>query len=475
MSANAVLEFAREKNLRSVDLKFTDLVGRWRHRTVPAALLNEDLLSDGVAFDGSSVPGFATLEASDLKIKPDCTTMIVDPVWDVPTLSLICDVIEADSNQPFAMDPRHVAKEAEKYMVSTGIADQSYWGIELEFYILESAVFGQDRMCGYYYIESGEASTQREGDTTKSLGYSNRPKRGYHTIPPADTLYNLRAEMSQVLDDCGVRVTSHNHEVGGPGQMEFAIHHEPLVKSADNVCLARYLIKNIAVKKGKTVTFMPRLMKEEATNAMHIHQSLTRKGEPILYDQHGYAQLSETALHFIGGILKHTPALMGFVAASTNSYKRFFARSEEPTKLTFSRGNRSACIRIPGYASTPEQKHIEYRAPDSTCNIYLAVSAILMAGLDGIQRKVDPTAEGFGPFEVDVEDLDEKEKAKLKSLPTSLRRALTSLEQDHEFLTKSNVFTDDLITRWIHYKIENEVLPVEMSTHPFEYCLYYDS
>jgi len=474
VSVGRVSKFARERNVRMIDLKFTDLIGRWRHVTLPIRKLDGQLFTEGAAFDGSSVPGFKSVEASDLSILPDPGTIALDPFSHVPTLSMICNVVESDSKKPFSGDPRHIAKKAEGYLVRSGIADQSYWGLELELYVFDSIRYRQDRMFGYYYIKSREGSSDDQDGKEPSLGYNLPPRGGYYAIPPSDTLYDLRMEMMEALEECGVAAISHHHEGGGLGQMEFAVAHEPLMKAADTAMLAKYVIKNVAVRHGKTATFMPKPVNHEATNALHVHQSLVQAGEPIFYDSQGYAQLSKTAMYYIGGVLRHASALLALTASSTNSYKRLLPGYEEPTTLSFSSANRTACIRIPSSGASPRAKRIEYRAQDASCNIYLALAAILMAGLDGIQDKIDPITEGFGPFDVDIDKLSQEERTSIKSLPCSLREALQCLEAEHEFLTRGGVFDEDFIKRWINYKTQMEVVPVETCVHPYEYYLYYD-
>jgi len=468
------LQFAREQEVEMVDLKFCDLFGRWHHLTIPVSQFDASVFTRGVAFDGSSVPGFKTLEAGDMVLIPDADTLLIDRFWQQKTMSFICSAYEADTLELFKNDPRNVAYRTEQFLRSTGIADQSLWSPEFEFYIFDNITYINDINLSCYQIDSVEADWNTGADEEQNLGNKIPRHGGYHAIPPLDNLYNLRAMMVKYIENIGVPVRYHHHEVGGPGQSEIEIHHHPLLKAGDVTMMVKYIIKMAANEHKKTVTFMPKPLYNEAGSGMHIHIQLRQQGRNLFYDEAGYAGLSETALYFIGGVLHHGSALLAFTNPSTISYKRLVPGFEAPVKAIFGLANRSAAIRIPKYANTAETKRIEFRPPDATCNIYLALSALLLAGIDGIKNRIDPVAQGFGPYDINIFDIPPAEKKKIRSLPTSLKEALDALRDDHEFLLAGDIFSETLIESWIDHKLNKEFNMVRSRPHPYEISLYYD-
>ncbi|MBC7227077.1 MAG: type I glutamate--ammonia ligase [Thermoflexales bacterium] len=461
-------QFIQRHDIQMVDLKFTDLGGRWHHLTLPVSQFTPALIEEGVGFDGSAV-GLKSVKAGDMVLVPDLTTGFMDPFWEAPTLSFICTTLEADTRAVFANDPRNIARRAEEWMRETGIADESRWGPELEFYVFDRVAYeyGPNR-CGYR-VESAEADW---GDGAPS-GHAIPLHGGYHAIPPKDTLYNLRTEMTRHLEAMGIPVKYHHHEVGGPGQCEIETPMMGLVQAGDAVMVIKYVTKMVARAHGLTVTFMPKPLYGEAGNGLHFHQQLFQGGRNLFYDPQGYSLLSRTALQYIGGLLAHGPAVLALTNPSTNSYRRLVPGYEAPVLAFFSAGNRTAAVRIPRYATKPEKVRIEFRPPDATCNIYLALAAQLLAGLDGIRQEINPTEGGFGPIEADVFSWDEERRAAIRPLPTTLSDALDALEADHEFLCAGGVFSEDLIGRWIAARREEE-LAVRIRPHPYEVKLYYD-
>ncbi len=468
------LAYASQKNIEMVDLKFCDLFGRWHHLTIPVSQFDETVFTKGVAFDGSSVPGFKKLEAGDMVLVPDIDTMLIDKFWDQPTLSFICSAYEADSLALFNNDPRNVAYRAEQYLKSTGLADTSLWSPEFEFYIFDSITYMNDINLAFYRIDSEEADWNSGVEEEQNLGHKIPRQGGYHAIPPLDNLFNLRAKMVQYIEECGIPVRYHHHEVGGPGQSEIEIHHHPLLKAGDVTMTVKYIIHMVANRYNKTVTFMPKPLYNEAGSGMHIHVQLWKDGRNLFYDENGYAGLSQTALYFIGGVLTHGPALLAFTNPSTISYKRLVPGFEAPVKAIFGLANRSAAIRIPKYDNTMETKRFEFRPPDATCNIYLAIAALLMAGIDGVIKQIDPTKQGFGPYDINIFNIPKSEQDKIKSLPASLKEALDALADDHEFLLAGDIFSEQLIETWIDHKLNKEFNEVRRRPHPYEMSLYYD-
>jgi glutamine synthetase len=463
-------EFIRTHDVRMIDLKYTDLWGRWHHVTLPASQFTPQLFVEGVGFDASSV-GLKPLKAGDMITVPDLSTGFLDPFWDAPTLAFLCSAKEADTLLDFPRDPRNIARRAEEYLCQQGFADASRWGPEFEFYIFDSVAFENEIYRAGYRLESPEGfwNSPRGG-----LGHYIPMHGGYHAHAPQDSLYNLRSEICLKLEAMGVPIRYHHHEVGGPGQVEIETALMGLMESADATMKVKYVAKMTAAAYGQTATFMPKPLFGEAGNGMHFHQMLVRDGLSLFYDPAGYAGLSQTALHYIGGLLAHGPALLALTNPSTNSFRRLVPGYEAPVNLFFSLGNRSAAVRIPKYAKNPHKQRIEYRPPDATCNVYLALAAQLMAGIDGILNEIDPTAEGFGPFDSNIFTWSEEERKKIKGLPTTLGQALEALDADHEFLLAGDVMDARFIADWIDYKRTREYLEVRDRPHPYEMALYFD-
>jgi len=457
------------KEVQIVDLRFTDLPGIWQHFSIPARELTEELFEEGIGFDGSSIRGFQEIHESDMLLMLDPTTAFVDSIPEVPTLAIICDVYDPVTRQPYSRDPRYIAKKAEAYLKQTGIADVSYWGPEAEFFIFSNVRYGSSANASFYYVDSPEGwwNSGKEGP---NLGGQIPPKRGYFPVPPADTLQDVRSKMVLALEAAGVPVEVHHHEVATAGQAEIDMRFGPLTRMADNLMIYKYIVKNIARKNGLTATFMPKPLFEDNGSGMHVHQSLWKGEKNIFYDEAGYAQISDLARYYIGGLLKHAPALLGLVAPTTNSYRRLVPGFEAPVILAYSQRNRSAACRIPVYSKSPRAKRIEFRPPDPSANPYLTFAALLMAGLDGIQNRIDPGE----PMDKDLYGLPPEEAKQLKQVPGSLAEVLNALEKDHEFLLKGDVFTEDVLEAWITYKRQVEVDPVRLRPHPYEFFLYYD-
>ena len=470
MKAKDVLEFAKKNKVEIVDLKFIDVPGLWQHFSISTSEFTEDLFENGIGFDGSSIRGFQTIDESDMLLFPDPDTAFMDPFTELPTLSLICNVRDPVTGEAYARDPRYVAQKAEKYLKSTGLADISYWGPEIEFYILDSIRFDQSYNYGYYYIDSEEGFWNSGNGDKPNLGYKPRYKEGYFPVPPMDHLQDIRSEMLRTLEKCGVVVEIHHHEVGTAGQTEIDMRYTTLTRMADQVMMYKYIIKNVARKRGKTVTVMPKPIFQDNGSGMHTHQSLWKGGKNIFYDKKNYGLISDTARHYIGGILKHADALCGIVAPTTNSYRRLVPGYEAPINLVYSQRNRSACVRIPIYSTSEKAKRLEFRTPDPSCNPYFSFPAQLMAGLDGIRNKIEPPK----PIDKDLYELEPEEAAKVKSVPGSLEQVLDALERDHDFLLKGDVFTKDVIETWLRYKRTKEVDAIRLRPHPYEFALYYD-
>ena len=473
MTPKDVLKLAKEKGAQIVDFRFIDLPGMWQHFSIPMSDFDEGMFSDGLGFDGSSIRGFQTIDESDMLLMPDPDSAQMDPFTAVPTLVLICDVKDPVTGASYTRDPRYVAKKAEAYVKKLGLADTIYIGPELEFFILDSVRFDQSYNFGFYYVDSeaGFWNAGREGTADRpNLGYRPRYKQGYFPVPPADQFQDIRSAMVLALESVGVKIEVHHHEVATGGQAEIDMRFNTLLKMADSVMWYKYCTKNTAKKYGKTVTFMPKPLFQDNGSGMHTHQSLWKDGKNVFYKTGGYADLSETALWYIGGILKHAPALCAFIAPTTNSYRRLVPGYEAPINLAYSQRNRSACVRIPMYSKSEKAKRIEFRTPDPTANPYLAFSACLMAGIDGVQNKIDPGK----PMDKDLYDLPAEEAKAIKQLPGSLDSVLDALEKDHEFLLKGDVFTKDLIENWLEYKRKAEVDAIRLRPHPWEFALYFD-
>lgn len=461
--------FVIENKVKMIDLKFTDLWGRWHHVTLPSAQFTPDLMKEGVGFDGSSV-GLKSVKSGDMALIPDLHTGFLDPFADILTISFLCNTVEADTKKDFPRDPRQIAKKAEKYLADSGIASSSHWGPEFEFYVFNTALFNNSINDASYHFESDEAFWN---NPSGGSGDYIPQHSGYHAIPPRDKHFNLRIQMVSALEDAGVPVKYHHHEVGGPGQCEIETPMLDLIKAADSAMMIKYFVKMICANNGQTATFLPKPLYGEAGNGMHFHQQLFKKNSNLFYDPLSPNLLSQTALFYIGGLLKHAPAVMAFTNPTTNSYRRLIPGFEAPVNCFFSSGNRSAAIRIPKYATKPEMVRFEFRPPDATCNPYLALSAMLLAGIDGIQNKIDPTVEGFGPIDEDIFLWTPEKRKTIKSLPTSLDEALESLASDSEFLTLPGIFDQDLISDWIKAK-QNEISELRGRPHPFEIEKYYD-
>jgi glutamine synthetase len=464
------LNYVKENNIQIIDLKFIDTPGIWQHLSLYQDQIDETAFTDGVPFDGSSIRGWKTINESDMAMVLDPTTAWIDPFMAEPTLSVICSIIEPRTGQPYSRDPRTIAQKAVDYLVTTGLGDTAFFGPEAEFFIFDDVRFDQNQHSGYYYVDSveGRWNSGRE-EPGGNLGYKPRYKEGYFPVAPTDTSQDMRTEMLLTMAKCGVPIEKHHHEVASGGQCELGFRFGTLIKAADDLMTYKYVIKNVAKKYGKTVTFMPKPVFNDNGSGMHTHQSIWKDGKPLFWGD-GYANLSEMALHYIGGLLKHAPALLALTNPSTNSYKRLVPGFEAPVNLAYSQGNRSASIRIPLTGSNPKAKRLEFRCPDATANPYLAFAAMLCAGIDGIKNKIDPGAS----LDVDIYDLSPEELSKVPSTPGSLELALEALEKDHAFLTEPGVFTEDFINTWISYKLDNEVNPMRLRPHPYEFGLYYD-
>jgi glutamine synthetase len=464
-----VLKFIKDNKIQFVDLKFMDFPGQWQHFTVPVSQLDESSFENGFGFDASSIRGWKSINESDMIIIPDPETMFVDPFIKAPSISLICDVYEPATKEKYSRCPRNIAQKAEAYLISTEIADTSYYGPEAEFFVFDDVRFESKPNGSFYFVDSIEGRWNSGRDENPNLGYKPRYKEGYFPVPPTDSLVDLRNEMVINLINCGIEVEAQHHEVASGGQCEIDLKFAPLLKAADQLLLFKYVVKNTAKVNNKTVTYMPKPILGDNGSGMHVHISLWKKDKP-LFAGTGYAGLSETALYFIGGLLKHAASLLAFTNPTTNSYKRLVPGFEAPVNLAYSQRNRSAAIRIPMYSSSPKSKRIEFRCPDPSANPYLAFSAILMAGLDGIINKIDPGE----PLDKDIYDLPPEELKNVPSTPGSLEEALKALAKDHEYLLKGDVFTEDVIETWIKYKMDKEVKPMALQPHPFEFSLYYD-
>ncbi|MBV2167585.1 MAG: type I glutamate--ammonia ligase [Bdellovibrio sp.] len=470
MKAKEVLKFANEKGAKMVDLKFCDMIGTWQHLTVPLHQLTEEAFEDGFGFDGSSIRGWRGIEESDMIIMPDPTTAMMDPFMQVPTLSLICDVCLPETLQPYNRDPRQIVKKAIAYMQSTGIADTAYFGPEAEFFIFDDVRYEQTSNSAFYMIDSDEAAWNTGRDEGgRNLGYKIRSKEGYFPALPTDSQQDLRTEICLELERCGMQVERHHHEVASAGQGEINFRFDTALNMGDKMMWFKYIVRNVAKRYGKTVTFMPKPLFGDNGSGMHIHMSLWKDGKN-LFAGNKYAGLSEMALYYIGGVLKHAPALCGIINPTTNSYKRLVPGFEAPTKLAYSFKNRSAAMRIPNSGPNPKAKRIEFRTPDPAANIYLAEAAILMAGLDGIINKIHPG----DPLDKDIYGLPPQEAAAIPSVPGTLEESLSNLQANGSFLKKGDVFSEDLIETWIQYKIDKEVRPIQQRPVPYEFHLYYD-
>jgi glutamine synthetase len=461
---------ARDASVKIVDLKFVDLPGVWQHFSIPVEDLDEDLFDHGIGFDGSSIRGYQMIHESDMLLVADAETAYVDPILEIPTLNLICNVLDPVTRQPYSRDPRYIAQKAELYLKGSGVADVSYWGPELEFYIFDDVRYDQNAQSGYYYIDSDEGVWNTGREERPNLGYKLRHKEGYFPVPPSDTLQDIRSEIILKMKEVGVPVEVHHHEVGTAGQGEIDMKYAPLTKMADNVMYYKYIIRNVARKHNKVATFMPKPIFGDNGSGMHTHQSLWKDGTNLFYNEQGYGLVSKMGMYYIGGLLKHAAALLAFCAPTTNSYRRLVPGYEAPVNLAYSQRNRSAAVRIPVYSKSPKTKRVEFRCPDPSANPYLCFAAQLMAGLDGIQNRIDPGS----PLDKDLYDLEPEEAAGVRSTPGSLGEVLDELEKDHDWLLRGEVFTSDVVETWVKYKRERELAPVSLRPVPYEFFLYFD-
>ncbi len=464
-----VFDMISSQNVKMIDFKFMDFPGQWQHFSVPVTQLGQDSFNEGFGFDGSSLRGFKSIHESDMVIIPDPLTAMIDPFVKETTLSLICDIHEPLTREKYERCPRNIAQKAEQYLLSTGIADTAYFGPEAEFFIFDDVRFSSGENHAFYQLDSIEGSWNSGREEGPNLGYKPRYKEGYFPVPPTDHFNDLRNEMVRVLIECGLDVETQHHEVASGGQSEIDLRFAPLVSAADQLLLFKYVIKNTAFRNGRSATFMPKPIFGDNGSGMHVHMSLWRDGKPLFYGER-YAGLSEMALHFIGGLLRHAPALCAITNPTTNSYKRLVPGYEAPVNLAYSQRNRSASIRIPMYSSSPKAKRVEFRTPDASSNPYLAFSAMLMAGLDGIINRIDPG----DPLDKDIYDMAPEELRNVPNTPATLEAALMALERDHDFLLKGGVFTESVIHTWIDLKMKGEAKQIALRPHPYEFNLYYD-
>jgi glutamine synthetase len=470
MTPRDFFAFAKKHKAEMVDLKFTDLLGTWQHCSFPIETWDAKTFKEGVGFDGSSIRGWQAINVSDMLAIPDPSTAVIDPFFAEPTVSVIADIVDPVTKEDYTRDPRHVARKAMQYLKKSRVADQCFVGPEPEFFIFDEVRYDQTQNHGYYEIDSVEGAWNTARFEEPNLGYKPSYKGGYFPVSPSDTYHDLRGEMVKEMQKVGIVVEAHHHEVGTAGQAEIDMKFEPLQKMADNFMWFKYIIRNVARRAGKTVTFMPKPIFDDNGSGMHTHMSFWKGGKP-LFAGNKYAGLSQAALWAAGGLLKHAGAVLAFGAPTSNSYRRLVPGFEAPVNLALSARNRSAAIRIPMYSDNPKAKRLEFRCPDPSCNGYILFSAMLMAMVDGIKNKIDPGE----PLERDIYEMTADELAHVPHTPGRLEDALTSLRDDHEFLLKGDVFTEDLIEAWIEYKTENEVEPLRLRPHPYEFFLYYDN
>lgn len=473
MSAKQVLDLIKEKNIEWVDFRFISLSGKAQHISLPAVEVDEDTFVNGVAFDGSSIPGFRGIENSDMVMIPVTETAYVDPFTAHPTLIIMCNIVTPEGER-YDRDPRGIAIKAEEFLQESGVGTAAYFGPESEFFIFDDVRFETGMNKSYYEVDSEEAAwntgRKEEGG---NLGFKIPVKGGYVPVQPIDTQQDIRSEMCRLMMEAGIRIDRHHHEVATAGQGEINFRFDTLTKTADNLLKYKYIVQNTAAQYGKVATFMPKPLFGDNGSGMHVHQSIFNGDAPLFYEKGGYGNMSEMALHYIGGILHHANAIIAFTNPSTNSFKRLVPGYEAPVNLVFSKGNRSAAVRIPIAAVTPKGARIEFRTPDSTANPYLAFAAMLMAGLDGIKNKIDPTKLGYGPIDKNIYELSDEEKKEIRSVPGSLDEALDALEADYEFLLEGGVFTKDFIDNYVDFK-RAEAKAVAIRVHPHEFSLYFD-
>jgi len=464
-----VLKIIKSNNIEFVDIRFLDFVGMWQHFTIPSKEVDKDTFDSGLGFDGSSIRGWQSINASDMLVVPDATTARIDPFMTRPTMAIICDIEDPITREAYSRDPRNISKKALSYLKRTGIADSVFFGPELEFFIFDDVRYDQTANSGYYFVDSTEGIWNSGREEYPNLAYKPRHKEGYFPTPPADSMHDIRSEMVSVLESLGISCEAHHHEVATGGQQEIDMRFAPMLDMGDNMMWYKYVIKNVARRNGKTATFMPKPLYEDNGSGMHVHQSLWKKGKPLFAGK-GYAGMSDMAMHYIAGILKHARTICAFSNPSTNSYRRLVPGFEAPVNLAYSARNRSAAVRIPMYSPSPKTKRLEIRFPDPSCNGYLTFSAMLMAGLDGIENKLNPG----DPLDKDIYSLGPEELAGIPNVPASLEEALVALKEDHDFLMKGDVFTEDVISTWIEYKMDEEVNPMRLRPVPHEFMLYFD-
>ena len=464
-----VVQLMKDEKIEFVDLRFCDLPGMMQHFSVPAHQLTEDSIEEGFGFDGSSIRGFQQIHESDMLLMPDPNTVVIDPFRQHKTLNLNCFIKDPVTEESYSRDPRYIAKKAEDYLLTTGIADTAYFGPEAEFFIFDDVKYGQNEHSAYYEVDSVEGIWNSANDEEPNLGYKLRLKEGYFPVPPSDHFQDLRSEMVSVMESLGIEIEVQHHEVATAGQAEIDMRFDTLLKMADKLMLYKYIVKSVARQNGVTATFMPKPLFKDNGSGMHTHQSLWNGNDPLFYGD-GYAGLSDLGRWYIGGILKHASSILGFAAPTTNSYKRLVPGYEAPVNLVYSQRNRSAACRIPLYSKSPKAKRIEFRCPDASSNPYIAFAAMLMAGLDGVQNKIEPPA----PVEDDLFEMSAEELSKINTVPASLESALDCLENDQDYLKKGGVFTQDVIDTWISYKRLHEADEIRLRPHPWEFHLYYD-
>jgi len=471
MQVKDVLELAKKHNVHFVDLKFTDAPGMLQHFSIYVDQLDEDLFQDGVGFDGSSIRGFQQIQESDMLLMPDPSTAMLDPACEVPTLTMLCDIKDPITGEHYGRDPRHIARKARQYMIDTGIADTAFFGPEAEFFVFDDIKYSSnEHHVMYHEVDSVEGNWNTAREEKPNLGYKPRPGEAYFPVPPSDTLQDVRSRMVMEMVKVGIPVEVHHHEVAQGGQAEIDLRFDEMLAMCDKMTLYKYIVKTVAARHGKVATFMPKPLFNDNGSGMHTHQSLWKKDKNLMYEKGGYANLSDTAKHYVGGLLKHLPALCAFIAPTTSSYKRLVPGFEAPVNIAYSARNRSACVRIPTYQSSEKATRVELRCPDPSCNLYMGFAAMLMAGLDGIQNKIDPGE----PMDRNLYELPEEVRDKIPQVPESLDKALDALEADNEFLQQGGVFTKDAIDNYLTYKREEEIDPVRLRPHPHEFFLYHD-
>jgi len=466
-----LLKEIKDLDVKMVDMRFTDMPGTTHHFTIPIKFLDQDIFEDGLGFDGSSVRGFQAIENSDMIVIPDVTTAYIDPFFSEKTIVFYCDIKDPITKESYTRDPRNIAKKAEGYLKTSGIGDTAFFGPEAEFFIFNDVKYDSGSNFAFHEVDSSEGTWNTGKEEGPNLGHKPRHKEGYFPLPPVDSMHDVRTEMVMTMQDIGLTVEAHHHEVATGGQQEIDLEFAPLVSMADDLMKYKYVVKNVAKLHGLSATFMPKPLFGDNGSGMHVHQSVWKDGDTLMYKKGNYADLSDLALNYIGGILKHAPALLAFCAPTTNSYKRLVPGFEAPVNIAYSQRNRTASVRIPTYSSSPKSKRMEFRCPDPTANPYLAFAAMLMAGLDGVKNKIDPGE----PTDINIYEAPEEILAKIPSTPGSLAEALDALESDHNFLLEGDVFTKDVIETYVNYKRENEVNPVNIQPHPHEFKLYYDA